>query len=84
VEIGRHCSEAVLTRLGRIGNRHTKAAVGMRCPNAPVFPTVATATCPDRDWVPRTWPIQRKANVAAVTASVDLSERSRVSHGKCP
>jgi len=57
VEIGRHCSESVLARLGRIGNPHTKPPIGMRRPNTPVFPTVSTATCPDRDCVSRTWPI---------------------------
>jgi len=84
VEIGRHCSESVLARLGRIGNPHTKPPIGMRRPNTPVFPTVSTATCPDRDCVSRTWPIHRKPNVAAVTASVDLSERGLVRHRKCP
>ena len=84
VEIGRHCSESVLARLGRIGNPHTKPPIGMRRPNTPVFPTVSTATCPDRDCVSRTWPIHRKPNVAAVTATVDLSERGLVRHRKCP
>lgn len=74
MEIGRLCSELVPARLGSIGNGHPKLASGMRCPNTPVFPTVSTAACPDRDCVPRTGPIERKPDVAAVAASVDLSE----------
>jgi len=81
MEIGRLCSELVLARLRSIGNGHPKPASGMRCPNTPVFPTVSTATRPDRDCAPRTRPIERKPDVAAVTASVDLSERALVGHG---
>ena len=81
MEIGRLCSEPVLASLGSIGNCQPKPARGMRCPNTPVFPTVSTATRPDRDCVPGTGPIERKSDVAAVTASVDLSERGLVRHG---
>ena len=81
MEIGRLGSESVLARLGSIGNCQPKPASGMRCPNTPVFPTVSTATRPDRDCVPGTGPIERKSDVAAVTASVDLSERGLVRHG---
>lgn len=81
VEIGCLGSETVLGRLGRIGNGQPEAAIGMGCPNAPVFSAVVAAACADRDRGPRRRPVERETDVAAVTAAVDLSEEGLLAHG---
>jgi hypothetical protein len=81
VEVGSACSELMLARLGGVGDAQTELALGIGRPGSPVFRAECAATRTGRDRRLPLRPVQREADVGAVTAS-ENDPCGSIAHGR--